>query len=100
MPIKDISTMIDYIIYITYDLHGQWDYGNQWTTPGFPAGDCLRSHVNRTEDDLDHSRGRNLADQQRRPAAAHPHKHTHAIPWRHSGMDLQARPLSHPAPIR
>ncbi|KAI1345812.1 glycoside hydrolase family 18 protein [Xylaria sp. FL0043] len=32
-----------------YDLHGQWDYGNQWTSPGCPTGNCLRSHVNLTE---------------------------------------------------
>ncbi|GLA31699.1 hypothetical protein AnigIFM63326_010379 [Aspergillus niger] len=27
-PIKDIGSVVDYIIYMTYDLHGQWDYGN------------------------------------------------------------------------
>ncbi|KAL1913495.1 hypothetical protein Sste5344_000457 [Sporothrix stenoceras] len=41
-PIKDMATVVDYIIYMTYDLHGQWDYGNQYST-------CLRSHVNLTE---------------------------------------------------
>ena len=40
---------LDYIIYMTYDLHGQWDYGNEWTTSGCPNGNCLRSHVNETE---------------------------------------------------
>lgn len=40
---------LDYIIYMTYDLHGQWDYGNQWTSAGCKAGNCLRSHVNETE---------------------------------------------------
>lgn len=34
---------------MTYDLHGQWDAGNQWASPGCPTGNCLRSHVNRTE---------------------------------------------------
>lgn len=53
---------------MTYDLHGQWDYGNTFTklvspfslsssisvlTPdrseGCPNGNCLRSHVNKTE---------------------------------------------------
>lgn len=40
---------IDYIIYMTYDLHGQWDYGNKWSSPGCPSGNCLRSHINETE---------------------------------------------------
>jgi GH18 family chitinase len=48
-PIKEMAEKIDYIIYMTYDLHGQWDYGNKWTSPGCPDGNCLRSHVNETE---------------------------------------------------
>jgi GH18 family chitinase len=27
-PIEKISKVIDYIVYMTYDLHGQWDHGN------------------------------------------------------------------------
>lgn len=27
-PIDRIASVIDYIVYMTYDLHGQWDYGN------------------------------------------------------------------------
>jgi chitinase len=27
-PIANISDVVDYIVYMTYDLHGQWDYGN------------------------------------------------------------------------
>lgn len=34
---------------MTYDLHGQWDAGNQWSSDGCPAGNCLRSHINITE---------------------------------------------------
>jgi GH18 family chitinase len=30
MPIKEISEVVDYFVYMTYDLHGQWDYGNKW----------------------------------------------------------------------
>jgi chitinase len=30
-PIADMSQVVDYIIYMTYDLHGQWDYGNQFS---------------------------------------------------------------------
>ncbi|KAJ0164046.1 Killer toxin subunits alpha/beta [Colletotrichum tanaceti] len=48
-PIKAMSELLDYIVYMTYDLHGQWDAGNKWATPGCPTGNCLRSHVNRTE---------------------------------------------------
>ena len=48
-PIKAMSAVVDYIVYMTYDLHGQWDYNNSYADPGCPAGDCLRSHVNLTE---------------------------------------------------
>ncbi|KAK7753974.1 hypothetical protein SLS62_004073 [Diatrype stigma] len=48
-PIDEIAQVVDYIVYMTYDLHGQWDYGSEWASPGCPAGDCLRSHVNITE---------------------------------------------------
>ncbi|CAG5181777.1 uncharacterized protein ALTATR162_LOCUS9829 [Alternaria atra] len=48
-PIKQMASSLDYIIYMTYDLHGQWDYGNKWTSPGCDTGNCLRSHVNETE---------------------------------------------------
>ncbi|KAK3303739.1 glycoside hydrolase superfamily [Chaetomium strumarium] len=51
-PLAEIAKVVDYIVYMTYDLHGQWDYDNQWTSPGCPKGDCLRSHVNRTETEL------------------------------------------------
>jgi chitinase len=48
-PIMALSTVVDYIVYMTYDLHGQWDYGRAYSDTGCPAGDCLRSHVNMTE---------------------------------------------------
>ncbi|KAF2108717.1 hypothetical protein BDV96DRAFT_605472 [Lophiotrema nucula] len=48
-PIEDISKIVDYIVYMTYDLHGQWDYANKWATPGCTEGNCLRSHVNISE---------------------------------------------------
>ncbi|KAJ4246526.1 hypothetical protein NW762_013466 [Fusarium torreyae] len=48
-PVKDIAPLVDYIVYMTYDLHGQWDYGNQFISSGCPGGNCLRSHVNKTE---------------------------------------------------
>jgi chitinase len=44
-----MAALADYIIYMTYDLHGQWDYANKYSTDGYPAGDCLRSHTNLTE---------------------------------------------------
>ncbi|EXK32523.1 hypothetical protein FOMG_12692 [Fusarium oxysporum f. sp. melonis 26406] len=48
-PINNIAKVVDYIIYMTYDLHGQWDYDNKWASPGCPKGNYLRSHVNLTE---------------------------------------------------
>ncbi|KAK4233494.1 killer toxin subunits alpha/beta-like protein [Achaetomium macrosporum] len=48
-PMDSIAKVVDYVIYMTYDLHGQWDYDNKWADPGCPAGNCLRSHVNMTE---------------------------------------------------
>ncbi|KAF2223869.1 hypothetical protein BDZ85DRAFT_296027 [Elsinoe ampelina] len=48
-PIKDLAPVINYMIYMTYDLHGQWDYGNKWASSGCPTGNCLRSHINMTE---------------------------------------------------
>ncbi|KAK3945004.1 hypothetical protein QBC46DRAFT_435648 [Diplogelasinospora grovesii] len=48
-PIAKMSAYLDYIVYMTYDLHGQWDAGNQFSIDGCPAGNCLRSHVNLTE---------------------------------------------------
>jgi chitinase len=48
-PIASMSSVLDYIVYMTYDLHGQWDYSNSFSDPGCPAGNCLRSHVNWTE---------------------------------------------------
>ncbi|KAM0276289.1 hypothetical protein ACHAQH_006919 [Verticillium albo-atrum] len=47
-PIAEISKIVDYIIYMTYDLHGQWDVGNKWASDGCPGANCLRSHVNLT----------------------------------------------------
>ncbi|KAM0454299.1 hypothetical protein ACHAPV_008378 [Trichoderma viride] len=48
-PIAEMSKVVDYIVYMTYDLHGQWDYGNSFSDPGCPAGNCLRSQINHTE---------------------------------------------------
>jgi chitinase len=48
-PIEAISNYVDYIVYMTYDLHGQWDYGKEYSDPGCTAGNCLRSDVNLTE---------------------------------------------------
>jgi chitinase len=47
--IKEMAALANYIVYMTYDLHGQWDYANKYAIDGCPAGDCLRSHTNLTE---------------------------------------------------
>src|ERR1700712_4492017 len=44
-----MAKVVDYFIYMTYDLHGQWDYGSKWVNPCCASGSCLRSHVNLTE---------------------------------------------------
>ncbi|RKK87458.1 hypothetical protein BFJ68_g3196 [Fusarium oxysporum] len=48
-PINNIAKVVDYIIYMAYDPHSQWDYDNKWASPGCPKVKCLRSHVNLTE---------------------------------------------------
>jgi chitinase len=48
-PINEMADIADYIVYMTYDLHGQWDYANQYAIDGCPTGDCLRSQTNLTE---------------------------------------------------
>ncbi|KAH8885958.1 glycoside hydrolase family 18 protein [Thozetella sp. PMI_491] len=48
-PIADISKVVDYIVFMTYDLHGQWDAGNSYSQEGCSNGMCLRSHINLTE---------------------------------------------------
>ena len=37
---------------MTYDLHGQWDYDNRWSTDGCLKGNCLRHHTNKTETEM------------------------------------------------
>ncbi|KAJ5441854.1 hypothetical protein N7491_004260 [Penicillium cf. griseofulvum] len=47
-PVKEMAPVLDYFIHMTYDFHGQWDVGREWSMDGCPAGNCLRSHVNST----------------------------------------------------
>lgn len=44
-----ISKVLDYIVHMSYDLHGQGDRGNGFNQDGCPACNCLRSHVSLTE---------------------------------------------------
>ncbi|KAH7143395.1 glycoside hydrolase family 18 protein [Dactylonectria macrodidyma] len=44
-PIHRIAEVIDYIVFMTYDLHGQWDYGNANAFDECPSGKFIRSHV-------------------------------------------------------
>lgn len=48
-PVKEISKITDYIVFKGYDLHGQSDQGNVQANPGCLVGNCLRSHINKTE---------------------------------------------------
>lgn len=48
-PIAEMSKVVDYIVFMTYDLHGQWDAGKQDAHEGCPTGSCVPSHVNLTE---------------------------------------------------
>jgi len=48
-PIAAMSEVVDYVVYMSYDLHGQWDYSNAFSDPSCPGGNCLRSDVNLTE---------------------------------------------------
>lgn len=48
-PIAEMADVLDYIVFMTYDLHGQWDWDNSFVSPGCENGNCLRSHVNLTE---------------------------------------------------
>ncbi|KAF3392821.1 hypothetical protein F1880_008720 [Penicillium rolfsii] len=48
-PIAKISQVVDYIVFMTYDLHGQWDAANPNSQDGCATGNCLRSQVNLTE---------------------------------------------------
>lgn len=43
-PIDKMADVVDYIVYMTYDLHGQWDAGNEFSSEGCTEGNCLRSH--------------------------------------------------------
>ncbi|KAK2595946.1 hypothetical protein QQS21_006476 [Conoideocrella luteorostrata] len=49
LPIQNMAENLDYIVYMTHDLHDQWDAANAWADSGCPAGNCLRSHVNLTD---------------------------------------------------
>jgi GH18 family chitinase len=66
-PIEAMGAILDYIVFMTYDLHGQvsfksthynslyydllflavpgrqWDANNQWSQEGCPTGNCLRT---------------------------------------------------------
>jgi chitinase len=47
--IQAMAPLVDYVVFMTYDIHGQWDYGNAYSDDGCPLGNCLRSDVNLTE---------------------------------------------------
>ncbi|KAL4920724.1 glycoside hydrolase superfamily [Aspergillus aurantiobrunneus] len=44
-PIEEMWPHVDYIVYMTYDLHGQWDYEKLFIQGSCEGRNCLRSHV-------------------------------------------------------
>ncbi|KAL4932909.1 glycoside hydrolase superfamily [Aspergillus undulatus] len=44
-PIAEMWHHLDYVIYMTYDFHGQWDYEGFYVQDWCEGGNCLRSHV-------------------------------------------------------
>ncbi|KAL4903783.1 hypothetical protein BDW74DRAFT_168670 [Aspergillus multicolor] len=44
-PIAEMWHHVDYLIYMTYDFHGQWDYETSVIQDWCKGGNCLRSHV-------------------------------------------------------
>ncbi|KAL4789112.1 chitinase [Aspergillus venezuelensis] len=44
-PIEQTSKIVDYIVYMTYDLHGQWDAHNSNSQEGCETGNCLHSQA-------------------------------------------------------
>jgi GH18 family chitinase len=42
-PFDRIAASIDFIVYMTYALHGQWDYSNPNAYHTRPSGKCIRS---------------------------------------------------------
>lgn len=38
-----MAPVLDYIVFMSYDLHGQWDYQKPFAADGCPTGSCLRS---------------------------------------------------------
>ncbi|KAL6351717.1 hypothetical protein LRP88_15008 [Fusarium phalaenopsidis] len=44
-PIDQIAKVIDYIVFMTYDLHGQWDYGNPNAYDECPSGKFTKAGV-------------------------------------------------------
>ncbi|KAL5042360.1 hypothetical protein BDW71DRAFT_211300 [Aspergillus fruticulosus] len=48
-PVEEMWQHVDYLIYMTYDFHGQWDYETSFIQDWCVGGNCLRSHVNLTE---------------------------------------------------
>lgn len=72
-PIAEMSEYLDYIVYMAYDLHGQWDWGNEWSQSGCPTGNCLRSHVNETEVRLALAMGESRPDRRLEKEEIHEH---------------------------
>ncbi|KAG6010827.1 hypothetical protein E4U21_004215, partial [Claviceps maximensis] len=45
-PIKEISETVDYIVYMTNNLHKQWDSTNKWKDPSCSFEACVANPIN------------------------------------------------------
>ncbi|KAG8667842.1 hypothetical protein FPOAC2_13044 [Fusarium poae] len=48
-PARELATLVDYFVYLTYDLFEHSGLESGVSQSGCPAGNCLRSHINQTE---------------------------------------------------
>lgn len=51
-PSSRMAAYFGYIVYMTYNLQGQWDTNGNHSQPGCANGYCIRSHANYTINSL------------------------------------------------
>ena len=50
-PIAEIADVLDYVVFMTYDIHGQWDWDSSFDSPECENGNFFRSRISLTETD-------------------------------------------------